>query len=271
MAGLIASGNISAPVVSAERTQPAAPALRALAANLIEYAGMFPPAGLSSDAAFANYGHYRESGRAWMLGRFVVQAAALHNIPADLDWPFAVLSDSDHPRASAIESKKIVRTSLPTYCESPLAALDDVKTAGSFAKIRTGGVTPEAIPSISALAEYILACAERRLPFKATAGLHHPIRSLHALTYDTHAPRATMHGFINVFLAAAFAFHGEPEISEILAETEPSAFRFDDRAHWRDWSLSAGQITQARKDFAHSFGSCSFEEPVSELESLGWL
>lgn len=206
-----------------------------------------------------------------MLGRFVISAAALQNIAADVEWPFAVLSDCDQPRADAIESKKIIRTSLPTYCEASILELDEVKRAGSFAKIRTGGVTPEAIPSIAGVAEYIVACAERRLPFKATAGLHHPIRSVQALTYDAQPARATMHGFVNVFLAAAFAWHGESAIHEVLAETEASAFRFDDRAHWRDWSLSAGQIREARTHFAHSFGSCSFEEPFNDLQSLGWL
>ncbi len=262
---------LSTPVASRPTTHAPAPALRALAANLIDYAGMFPPAGLSSETAFANYQRYRDGEHAWMLGRFVISAAALQNIEAGRDWSFAVLNDSDHPRAAAIESKKIVRTSRPTYCEGSISQLDEVKNAGSFAKIRTGGLTPEAIPSVSALAQYIVACAERRLPFKATAGLHHPIRSVHPLTYDAQAPQATMHGFVNVFLAAVFAWHGERAIEEILAETDAAAFRFDDRAQWRHKSVSTSQIMQARKDFAHSFGSCSFEEPVSDLQSLGWL
>jgi hypothetical protein len=80
-----------------------------------------------------------------------------------------------------------------------------------------------------------------------------------------------MHGFINVFLAAAFAWHGTQDIAPILAESDPAAFRFGERAHWRDWSLSADQITEARTSFAHSFGSCSFEEPIADLQQLGWL
>ena len=39
-------------------------------------------------------------------------------------------------------------------------------------------------------------------------GLHHPIRAERALTYAPDSPRATMHGFLNVFAAAAFAWHG---------------------------------------------------------------
>jgi hypothetical protein len=61
----------------------------------------------------------------------------------------------------------------------------------------------------------------------------------------------------------------DPE--KVLSETDPSAFSFDDSATWRGVSLTAAQINQARRDFVHSIGSCSFEEPVEELIKLGWL
>jgi hypothetical protein len=80
-----------------------------------------------------------------------------------------------------------------------------------------------------------------------------------------------MHGFLNVFLAAAFAWHGDRDLEPVLAETDPGAFRFDDRARWRDRSLAAEQVRDARLEFAHSFGSCSFDEPVRDLEALGLL
>jgi hypothetical protein len=206
-----------------------------------------------------------------MLGRFVVSAAQVDEMPGELDGCFAVLSDADHPRAAAIESKKIISTSRPTYCEVAIEQLDEVKEAGSFAKLRTGGVTPEAIPSVESVASYIIACAERRLSFKATAGLHHLVRKVHRLTYEPEATSAMMHGFINVFLAAAFAWHGERQIQPILAETDPAAFRFNEKAHWRELSLSSDEVTEARSSFAHSFGSCSFEEPIEDLRALGWL
>src|SRR5262249_7789663 len=140
-----------------------------------------------------------------------------------------------------------------------------------FAKIRTGGVKPEAIPAVAEVAAFIRACAERKLAFKATAGLHHPVRAEQAITYAPDSLRATMHGFLNVFLAACFAWHGRSDIEGVLAETDPAAFRFDDRAHWRDWSLDAAQVQDARTNFAHAFGSCSFDEPVHDLEALGLL
>ncbi len=248
-----------------------APALRALLGNLIDYAGIFPPASLSLESAIANYDRYRNGENGWMLGRFVIPADQLDKLPASVDYPFSVLSESDHARAAAIESKKIIATSKPSYCEVSLDQLDQVKKAGCFAKIRTGGITPESIPAVDRVAAYINACANRRLPFKATAGLHHPIRSVYPLTYEVGAPTAKLHGFINLFLAAVFAWHGEPQIDAILAEEDPAVFRFDDLAHWRDRSLQADQIAEARRDFAHSFGSCSFEEPVEDLRQLQLL
>jgi hypothetical protein len=260
-----------------------APSLRALLDRLIDYAGMFPPASLPANAAVANYERYRAGNHAWMLRWLVVGAADLGHVRRELDGVLAVLSDADEPRAAAIETKRIPLASAasgwgedklrerPVYCEVSIQQLEDVQRAGCFAKLRTGGVKPEAIPSLQEVAAFIVACAERRLPFKATAGLHHPIRSVHPLTYEAGAPRAMMHGFLNVFMAAAFAWHGEHGIEPVLAETDAKAFRFDGRAHWRDRSLDAEQIRDARQRFAHSFGSCSFDEPVHDLEALGLL
>jgi hypothetical protein len=178
-----------------------APSLRALVRNLIDYAGMFPPASLAREDAIARYRRYHGNEHAWMLGRFVVSATQIDEMPEEPNGCFAVLSDADHPREAAIESKKIISTSKPTYCEVSLKQLDEVKKGGSFAKLRTGGVTPDAIPSVDSVASYIIGCAERRLPFKATAGLHHPVREIHRPTCGPDATSAMMHGFINVFVA----------------------------------------------------------------------
>jgi hypothetical protein len=248
-----------------------APALRALLSQLVDYAGMFPPAALPREAAMANYIRYRTGEHGWMLRWLVVNRAELEFLPGELDGALSVLSDRDEPRAAVVETKGIIKTTRPCYCEVPLRDLYAVQEAGCFAKIRTGGVSPVAIPSVEEVAAFLRSCAERRLPFKATAGLHHPVRALHPLTYEAAAPRALMHGFLNVFLAAAFAWHGKRAIEPVLAETDPASFRFDDRARWRDWTLDAAQIQEARLQFAHSFGSCSFEEPVRDLQALGLL
>jgi hypothetical protein len=80
-----------------------------------------------------------------------------------------------------------------------------------------------------------------------------------------------MYGFLNVFIAAAFVHMGESEETAlaVLEEEDPSAFSFpDDAIVWRDKRIDAEQIRSSRAELAISFGSCSFREPVDELESL---
>jgi hypothetical protein len=251
-----------------------APALKALIADLIDYAGLYPPAKLPLEDAIANYKEYKSCDNSWMLRLFVVGAGELDKVPTWLDGEMSVLAESEQTRAASLETNSIVSAGRPVYCEVPFAKLeelDKIKDAKCFAKMRTGGVKPEAIPAPATVASFILACAERKLAFKATAGLHHPIRKEQALTYEPDAPRATMHGFINVLMAAAFAWNGETDIEAIIAETDPNAFKFDDRAHWKDKSLSIEQVRDARQNFMHAIGSCSFEEPVEDLEALKLL
>jgi hypothetical protein len=70
-------------------------------------------------------------------------------------------------------------------------------------------------------------------------------------------------------MLAAVVFGDE---ESALAETDPAVFRLDENAFsWRERSASAQELTRARKDSFHSIGSCSFFEPVEELEALGVL
>jgi hypothetical protein len=110
--------------------------------------------------------------------------------------------------------------------------------------------------------------------FQATAGLHHPLRASYALTYEPDSPRGMMFGFLNVFAAAAFARAGVEQkmLVEILETSAASDFTFtDDRLAWRDLHLDLPAIKQTRGDFAISFGSCSFTEPLADLKNLNLL
>ena len=91
------------------------------------------------------------------------------------------------------------------------------------------------------------------------------------MTYEANAPRAVMHGFLNVFLAASFAWHGDHDIEPILAERDPAAFHFDDRLTGASATLPPSRLPRSPTEFAHAFGSCSFEEPVHDLQALGLL
>jgi hypothetical protein len=212
-----------------------------------------------------------------MLRYLVLSASDLDRVAKELDGKLSVLADRDNQRAAAIESKGELQDahSKPVYWEvgaSNLSELDKVKAAGRFAKIRTGAIKPEGIPSTKEVAEFIVACAERKLAFKATAGLHHPIKAEYALTYEANAPRAVMHGFLNVMVAAAFAWNGDKDVVEpILQETNAKAFQFSNQLNWNGKTLTEAQIKEARKNFMHAIGSCSFEEPVEELKALRLL
>jgi hypothetical protein len=50
---------------------------RVFLADLVDYAGLFPPARLSLDEAVRNYARYRREPEAWMLARFVCPAGHL--------------------------------------------------------------------------------------------------------------------------------------------------------------------------------------------------
>lgn len=146
---------------------------------------------------------------------------------------------------------------------------------GQRAKIRTGGVTPDAFPKAAQIVRFVRTCLAANVPFKATAGLHHPVRCLKPLTYEKNAPEGMMFGFLNVFLASAFAAQGHPPgvILELLEDENPENFSFTAAgAYWREkYFINAPQIEYLRRRYITSFGSCSFTEPVEELQDLELL
>lgn len=143
------------------------------------------------------------------------------------------------------------------------------------AKIRTGGVTPEDFPRSRDIIRFVRTCLAGNVPFKATAGLHHPIRCYRPLTYAESGPSGTMHGFLNLFLMTGFARESfKPDMLEELMEEEfGEVFEFDEQGvKWRgEYALSNWQLERLRRLGVHSFGSCSFEEPVEDLKALGLL
>jgi len=166
--------------------------------------------------------------------------------------------------------------SFTPYFEIPLTGdvaplVGTMARVGARAKMRTGGITPESFPPPQSIVDFMLACQRNGVPFKATAGLHHPVRGDYRLTYDADAVKGRMYGFLNVFFAAALLYSGDAEDAAlaVLEETDPSAFVFDDDAiQWRDKRVTADRMAAARSGFAIAFGSCSFREPVDELAVL---
>jgi hypothetical protein len=233
--------------------------LHVLLERLIDYAGLFPPAGLSMQDAVRNYDRYRDGEYAWALGSFVVPLDRVDEVPRD--FQMSILG---------VDEVKSMESARPgAFVEiTDLAQIGELARRGLRAKIRTGGLTVDAFPAIQNVAAFLRACKAAGVGFKATAGLHHPLRCVKPLTYEPNAPTGRMHGFINVFLAAAMLEHADA----ILAEEDAAAFAFDDDgASWRGHRVSTDALRAMRRDFAISFGSCSFEEPIADLKELGWL
>jgi hypothetical protein len=246
-----------------------AKSLEKLLARLIDYAGLFPPASLPMEQALANYRRYRDGEHGWMLGRFVVPAARAAEVPSEV--PVSVIGVDEVKAETEEDVHRIGKEAAGRVVYVEVADIDlieHISVHGLRAKIRTGGLTTDAFPSSIDIARFMRKCAQWRVAFKATAGLHHPVRCERPLTYEADAPRGTMHGFVNVFMAAALLTRAEA----ILEDDDARGFAFDDdAASWRGHAVLTSDLAALRDGFAISFGSCSFEEPIDDLKELGWL
>lgn len=150
--------------------------------------------------------------------------------------------------------------------------LDTLQNTNTAAKFRTGGMVEAAFPTVTQLSQRILSLADARIPFKATAGLHHPLRGHHCLTDEPNSPSINMHGFLNVAILAALASRQQLSLTEaeaVLEESTITAFQMTEtEIRWRDRSLTIADIERSRKTFFRSFGSCSFHDPINDLLSL---
>lgn len=326
-------------------------AIRKLLGQIIDYAGLFPPAKLPLERAMHDYAAYRQHTFQWMLSRFVCPTRKFSELDAyadplfrtaDQPWRFSALGrsgqdatsfaaglseDLDAMRrlaerhqgralADALETR--LPESLVTACDqaasqdlvdktaetvaSPGTGLSDTlvqvfleipllgewrrNTATVIAavgehnqstppekdgrpigvKIRTGGVQASMIPSVEQVAFFIHCCREHCVPFKATAGLHHPLR------HESSEVGAKMHGFLNVFGAAVLSHAvgiSESTVTRMLEEETMDGFVFDDTGmSWHEHHVSPDQIARSRREFAISLGSCSFLEPIEDLRGL---
>ena len=136
-------------------------------------------------------------------------------------------------------------------------------------KLRTGGVTAQAFPSPLEMTKAICTLREHGACWKATAGLHHPMFH-YDIELGVHAP-----GFVNVLAAAVLADVRrlpELDVQAILEDENVASFAFDEQGlNWRGQRATVAEIVRSRRRFLLSFGSCSFDDPVSGLRAFGWL
>jgi hypothetical protein len=306
-------------------------ALRTLLAHIVDYAGLFPPAGLAMAPAVRRHAAYRAADARWMLGRFVVPVARLEEfeaasaalLPVNAEppeapepWTLSALVGADAVadlravvafnarHAPGVEGGRALIDTLEAKAATPndVARLADALARAGLAdaaslyvelpwgaeaapyaqvaaargvrlKLRTGGVTPDAFPPPAAVLDFLLACAAHDVAGKCTAGLHHPLRAERALTYEPDCARGTMFGFVNLFLAAALlhAGHAPADVAPLLEERDAATIAFDENgAEWRGLRTHVADIAATRARRLVAFGSCSFEEPMHDLQSLGW-
>lgn len=288
----------------------ASPAVFAAFSDLVDYAGLFPPAQLSLSQAREEYRQARSGPYAWMLGRFIIPLKLLAEEGQNAPAPFSVIAaPSEIERLAALRNAGVaietielpvttgsddegtVRESLqqlrvtldllglgdlPVYLEfvrSPAnslsieSALSAAASARFGAKLRCGGVTGDAFPPVDEVARFIAAAAAASVPFKATAGLHHPVRHFNAQS------GFVMHGFLNILAAAALAPRVDlATLSRVVAEEDPSAFGFEAPAmRWREQRVDVARLRETREQTFVAYGSCSFAEPVEDLTALGVL
>lgn len=214
------------------------------------------------------------------------------------DWQAAIAHVQAHTPSDALPIKikalefpplapEILEQVLPqlpvgidTFVELPLQEnwqpyLPLMQRSGAMAKLRTGGLTPAAIPKATKLAQILFALAEAQIPFKATAGLHHPLPDNHPLDYQPDSPTAQLHGFLNLGILASLLYWHKVTRSaalNLLNSTTLEDFHVQpDSLGWKDQFLTLEQITEARQRFWRSFGSCSFDQPIDDLKALQLL
>jgi hypothetical protein len=232
---------------------------------LIDHAPTFPPEELPLEEGLAEHRRVRAGEAGWIVNRFVCPASKLAELGDEPLRLSVVLDTGELPPAEArieaveatgIDPEVLFDAAPEIYCELPLR--DDVSfrilqlgELGLRAKVRCGG---SVLPSVPALAEFVEACRRLEVPFKATAGLHQPLR------------HGVEHGFLNLLAAVVF---GDEE--EALADEDPASFEVSEESfRWGERTADAYEVARARELFV-SFGSCSAQEPIDGLFALGML
>jgi len=272
--------------------------------GILDYAGLYPPADLDMQSVVDNWSLYIQSEDSWILARLIIPVNRLQEFkacakdllpsPDEQDmWQLSVLlppAGSEQFEtavqatiefnvedcgavANVVEFKattiqeidsalELLHDDLFPYIELPIeddprGLIAALSGAIAGAKVRTGGVTSDLYPTPSNLARFIHSCAITGQPFKATAGMHHPCQN------NNESVGVTEFGFLSVLQATAAASIENRSVSEvetILTMESPDFSSFSDT-----------NLEQVRAELFNSVGSCSFDDPRTELRKMGLL
>lgn len=275
--------------------------------GLVDYAGLFPPAQLDLPEVVSRYREALKGPGASLLGRLVCPAGRLEDLlgllsaedawnvsalasePAQLEWIEAFHRQA--PRSVRVDSLEVVfgdaeqaarwseGWNYHLYLEVAPSQFDQAASWCSSQgprcalKLRTGGLRPEAFPSTDEVAHFLECLSRHRVAAKFTAGLHHVVAGEYPLCYTPDSPRHRMFGFLPLFAAGAFQWWQRlcpRELRELLELDRLELTADADGLHWRGHRLSLEELQEARL-WLRSFGSCSFEEPLEELQQHRWI
>ncbi len=206
----------------------------------IDYAGVYPPAGLAAAEAAACYHDYWNGPNRFALGRLVWPADRL----TELAEQISVLDCSKQAwKVSAVAAKQDSISSIQAFNELNLKAKVDTieikagevssdcdliarwhynlflevtpaelaslpewiaQNPRAYLKLRTGGLQAGAFPSPESLFEFVWSCGLASKPYKFTAGLHHLATGEYPLTYIADSAKACMFGSTQLLLASAY-------------------------------------------------------------------
>ena len=269
----------------------------ALLDSLFDDAAIFPPGNAPMDQAVRDHVEHCRSWYADYVGPFVCsddRLAELEQVlgetgleffdvtvtvpggPTTLRRGLDRINESGRMRLIAVETpihgvapaqiRDLTRRhgpTIPVYVEVPVtevteAVATDLARFGLRAKLRTGGASAAAFPSEKALAAALAAVAVASVAFKCTAGLHGAVRHRDPATGFEH------HGFLNIALAVhELRRNGAPEqVEAVLADVDA------DRIAHLTSELTGTEIAGVRSLF-QSFGTCSVDDPLSDLVHMG--
>ncbi|MCB0335081.1 MAG: hypothetical protein KDD62_02210 [Bdellovibrionales bacterium] len=275
--------------------------------NIIDYAGLFPPAQLPLTEAFSHFQNYHTGAHSALLGSFIAPVPQLESLVKILDLatplPVSIITTSVEADSKLISaSLNLAKDALqPSSFETKFRHEDNFQFVKSSLK-GAHNIAPDAFVFFELglsenweleLEEYLSLISGKPLAaFKLRCGgtqLPSPLEAAQAITTCSrlgipmkftaglhHAVRSgKTHGFLNMFFAAIAAFELELSLDEVLLiieNEETETLKLNDHGiEWAGHQLTITQIDHARQHSVFSFGCCSFDEPIQDLIQLGWL
>ncbi|GAA2782861.1 hypothetical protein [Nonomuraea dietziae] len=249
-----------------------------LFSSLVDDAGLFPPTSLHMSEALARHQRDLDAGSPVLTHRFLCPSSRIDalrrepqqprriglivdtsEIPPFDDLPVDLVEVRLPPEQSVNAMAERLQGHLPPnaalFIEVPPTKLVPNMPQGVGLKVRCGGATPDAFPSVTQLAAFIGFCVAHDIRFKATAGLHHAVRHFDpSLAVDRH-------GFLNLVLAVCEAVE-ERDPAHVLGTTDVGELVRLARAVPEQTAKRARQLLV-------SYGSCSTSAPIDDLRTLG--